>query len=262
MSNFKSKVLWVNKFGSAKEEADFASHAHSAGVDTVCIRSAHGGFPNSIMHFHSIGLKVFAWRWPAVVPTSTSPHYYALDEAAFVANVLIPAGLDGYVADPESDKAGAENDWDDDSHAPLASQFCSIIKTAAAKTGKQFVFGTTSGCNYPAPTGKPHIPWTEFFAASDILLPQTYWRWTNGHGDVTGINGGTPTKAIDRGNAAWKPKSLGKPIIPMAGELDVIAPAEIAEYALDLVKAGVAQAHFYTDNYQVPPANFAAIKAL
>ena len=38
------------------------------------------------------------------------------------------------------------------------------------------MIGTTSGCTYPAPTGKPDIPFAEFFAGSDALYPQTYWR--------------------------------------------------------------------------------------
>jgi hypothetical protein len=140
-------------------------------------------------------------------------------EAKFVAEQCIPAGLDGYIVDPESDKKGDINDWNDKKHAQLAKDFCAVIKKAAG--GRKFMFGTTSGCAYPDPTGKPNIPWAEFFPPSDSLYPQCYWRWTNSNGEVKNINGGTPDKAIDRALPAWKPKSLGKPIIPMAGEIDL-----------------------------------------
>jgi hypothetical protein len=96
--------------------------------------------------------------------------------ADYVASVLIPAGLDGYIVDPESDKAGDNNDWNQTSLAPIAKEFCSTIRTAAQ--GKPFLFGTTSGCIYPSPQEKPNIPWSEFFGASDALYPQCYWRMT------------------------------------------------------------------------------------
>jgi hypothetical protein len=92
-----------------------------------------------------------------------------------------------------------------------------------------FVFGTTSGCAYPSPRQKPKIPWDQFFAASDFLYPQYYWRW---------------------------------PIVPMAGEIDVVNDDEIAAYGLALAKMGVTEGHFYADNANVPVANLAAMKAL
>ena len=88
----------------------------------------------------------------------------------------------------------------DKSLAPIAEKFCSTIRGAAA--GKPFLFGTTSGCNYPSPQGKPDIPWDAFFAASDALYPQCYWRMTvekNGQDVPLTINGGSPTTAIAAG---------------------------------------------------------------
>src|SRR5262249_15461303 len=151
---------------------------------------------------HDIGMKVYAWRWP---PASKAG---AQKEADNVANDLIPAGLDGYIVDPESDTPGASNDWNRAGLGPIAAQFCSTIKSAAPGS---FVFGTTSGCSYPAPNMKPKIPWKEFFTASDVLLPQTYWRWTNPSTGKRGqkINGGTPAAAIAKGVPAWKAQSLG-----------------------------------------------------
>jgi hypothetical protein len=247
------KVLWIVNMNSQTTETAFSKHALAIGATTVCIRTSSTLFPGTIKRFHDLGMKVYAWRWP---PANQSG---AMKEAGNVATKLIPAGLDGYIVDPESDKAGASNDWNQAQLAPLAAQFCAKIKGAAPPS---FVFGTTSGCSYPAPNGKPDIPWQQFFSASDVLLPQTYWRWTNDKGKVENINGGTPAKAIAKGVPAWKAKSLGKPIGPMAGEVDVVTATEIAAYGTQLQTMGVTEGHFYTDNGKIPVPNLAAMKAL
>ena len=63
-----------------------------------------------------------------------------------MANVLIPAGLDGYVVDLESDHAGDNNDWNQTQLAPIADQFCKIIRDGT--DGKPFLLGTTSGMHF------------------------------------------------------------------------------------------------------------------
>jgi hypothetical protein len=251
----KSKFLWIVNMNTEAVETSFSKHALATNATGVCIRTSSKRFPGAIQRFHDLGLKVYAWRWP---PASASG---AQKEADFVANTLIPKGLDGYIADPESDKAGAANDWNRTECAPIAKTFCSTIKKAAPAS---FVFGTTSGCAYPAGNMKPNIPWNEFFTASDALYPQTYWRWTNPGTGQRGqkINGGTPQGAIDKGVPAWKAKSLGKPIVPMAGEVDVVTEAEIADFGLALAKMNVTEGHFYTDNGQISVPNLAAMKAL
>jgi hypothetical protein len=258
---FARKVLWIVEMDSDADEQAFIAHALAAGADTVSIRTSTKRLPSAISRFHQLGKTVWAWRWPGVVNQPSHTHYYALDEANFVANQCIPAGLDGYIVDPESDKAGAVNDWNQKKLAGLAQQFCAIIKTAAKD--KPFMFGTTSGCAYPAPTGKPDIPWHEFFSASDTLYPQCYWRWTNdAKHKVEDINGGTPDKAIARGLAAWTPQAMGKPIVPMAGEIDVVTAAEIAAYGGKLQSMNVNEAHFYADLPKVPSSVLSAINAL
>jgi hypothetical protein len=99
-------------------------------------------------------------------------------------------------------------------------------------------------------------------SASDILLPQTYWRWTKGNGRVQDINGGTPSKAITRGMAAWHPPSRTTPILPMLGEADVVTPQEIANYGRELAAWRVNEGHFYTDNGKISVENLAAMEAL
>jgi hypothetical protein len=249
------KVLWIVNMNTDALETAFSKHALAIGATAVCIRTSSTRLPDTIKRFHDIGIKVYAWRWPSATKAG------AQKEADNVADDLIPAGLDGYVVDPESDKAGAANDWNRTELAPLAAQFCATIKRAAPAS---FVFGTTSGCSYPSPKMKPKIPWKEFFSASDVLLPQTYWRWTNPSTGQSGqkINGGTPAAAIAKGVPAWKAGSLGKPIVPMAGEVDVVTTDEIAAYGMELAKMNVREGHFYTDNGKIPVPNLAAIKAL
>lgn len=262
---FTRKVLWIVSLEDDGDEAAFAQHAAAAGIDTVCIRTDSPQLPGIIGRYHQKQLKVWAWRWPGVVPSHTGT-YFALRQADYVASKLIPAGLDGYIVDPESDGPG-NNDWNDTSLAPLARQFCATIKQAARAQGRPFLFGTTSGCIYPSPQGKPDIPWDEFFGASDALYPQCYWRMSTG-ARVIDINGGTPTKAIARGMPAWKNRLNGtsRPIIPMAGEIDQVTAADIAEYGRQLQQSNISEAHFYADiadpHKSVPAAVLAAIKAL
>ena len=249
------KVLWIVNMNTDAAETAFAKHALAIGATAVCIRTSSKRLPDTIKRFHALRMKVYAWRWP---PASQSG---AQKEADYVAKSLIPAGLDGYIVDPESDKVGAANDWNRSKLASLAARFCATIKTAAPAS---FVFGTTSGCAYPAPNMKPNIPWKEFFTASDVLLPQTYWRWTNPTTGQVGqkINGGTPAAAIAKGAPAWRAKSLGKSIVPMAGEVDVVKADEIAAYGAELQKMNVTEGHFYTDNFKIPVINLAAMQAL
>jgi hypothetical protein len=265
----KRKFLWIANMDTDAAETAFAKHALAMNATGVCIRTSSTRLPGAIARFKALQMVVYAWKWPGVVPSQHAKHYYAIDEARYVASTLIPKGLDGYVVDPESDghvnkKTGKKlaNDWDQAALAPIAQQFCSIIR--GATSGKPFVLGTTSGCNYPGAQGKPNIPWAQFFAASDVLLPQTYWRWTNPKTGKRGekINGGAPNPAIAKGVAAWEGKSQGRPMLPMAGEMDVVTADEITSYGAELAKMNITEAHFYADNGHIPVANIAAMKLL
>jgi hypothetical protein len=256
MPVFATKVLWVVNIANATAEAAIAAHAQAAGIDTVCIRSTSADLANAIGRFHGRGFKVYSWRWPAMKPTTVAAHYFAPDEANFVVDKLIPAGLDGYIADPESDQDGAVNDWDVAGLGTLAKAFCDRIKQGAADAGLvNFRFGVTSGCGYPSDRTK--MPWAEFVAASNVLLPQSYWRVTGGS-----ANGGTPDKAITRGLTAWKPIAQGKPIVPMAGELAHITAAELAAYGNRMQSENIPEGHFYVDTGTISAAVWTAIAAL
>jgi hypothetical protein len=58
------------------------------------------------------------------------------------------------------------------------------------------------------------------------------------------------------------PGFIGKPIIPIAGEINLVTPQEIADYGAELTKRNVMEANFYADETDVKPAVLAAIKAL
>jgi len=259
-ANFDRKVLWALDISSESTEKRLFAHADAAGCGVVCVRTPSKRLPGLIGRAHSRNLQVYGWRWPAVKPVRSATHYFAGDEASFVAQTLIPAGLDGYIVDPESDSAGATNDWNDSAHIPLAQKFCKTIRDAAAGTPK-FRFGTTSGCSYPKPNNRPNIPWAAFNAASDLLLPQSYWRVMTPKGPKS-ANGGTPKTAVQNGFDAWGRIPNHKPIIPIAGELGVISPDEIRDFGEAMKAQGVRELHLYIDASDTSASKLAAIKAL
>jgi len=255
------KVLWAIHM---PDHAKLLADAIAVGASAVCIRSSNSSLPDAIADFHQKNIAVHAWRWPAVSDQPHSAtHYYALKEAEYVVDVLLPKKLDGYIVDPESDGDGGINDWNHLALAPLAHQFCDAIKTGAQRAGlRDFQFGVTSGCTYPSPGGKPNIPWQEFSSASDTFYPQCYWRWTNPKtGLPENINGGTPAAAARLGLAAWRAIAGGRKIVPMAGELDVITVPEIAAYAAVALDVSD-ELHFFEDGGSISPAKLEMIHSL
>src|SRR5262249_15847874 len=72
-------------------------HAQAMGAEAVVIRTTSDRLATSMARFQAAGMKVYAWRWPAVVKNQGGR--YAIDEANYVAQTLIPAGLGGYIVD-------------------------------------------------------------------------------------------------------------------------------------------------------------------
>jgi hypothetical protein len=243
------KALWLTAYGSGDFDK-VLDRAHEAEATLLCIRTTSSALPAAIPKFRQKGISVYGWRWPAVVNKPyTAPHYFAMAEAEYVVSTLLPAGLDGYIVDPESDGPGQVDDWNDSQHIQLAIDFCAAIRDAA-KPG--FHFGVTSGCQYP--TNHSKIPWAAFVAAADALYPQTYWR--TGH---TPLHGGTPAAALAQGMTSWSTIAMGKPIVAIGGEIASVLPAEITDFgALILEKQSVA--HFYADS--ATPAVLKAIAAI
>lgn len=262
MAKATRKVLWALDIDTKSRGAALFGRAKAAKCTAVCVRSKSEHLPDLIGEAHAAGLEIYAWRWPAVDPVRSTTHYHATEEAAFVADILVPAGLDGYVVDPESDHAGDKNDWNSAAHTQLATDFCQTIRAAAAARGGAFRFGTTSGCTYPNAGGKPDIPWTAFVAASDVLLPQSYWRMRGERGKLIAINGGDPGTAVSRGLRAWKKIAGHVPVVPMAGELGSITAAEITAYGAVLTASGIDELHFYIDESGFDSEKVAAIAKL
>lgn len=246
------KALWVTSFNSGAIDR-LLDHCSEAAVELLCIRTTSSALPDAIGRFAEHGIDVYGWRWPAVVSGQHSaPHYFAKDEADYVANTLIPAGLAGYIVDPESDAPGDVDDWNDARHADLAAEFCKRIRDASTPG---FHFGITSGCEYPR--NHRHIPWTQFVAASDALYPQVYWRSSSSGA----VHGGTPTSSYQRALGAWEAIANGKPIIAIGGELGLALPREIQEFG-DLVRDKQDIAHFYSDFSDASPAVLKAISTV
>jgi hypothetical protein len=246
------KVLWIvdgNKNRLLKK-ADYIR------AQAVCVRTTNSWLEGSLADIKRQGFDVYGWRWPAVIEPPRDPrHHYAMNEAAFVGR-LIDAGLDGYIADPESDAGRANDDWNDRKWAPLANQFCDAIAIPGVRKNPKFIFGTTSGCRYP--TLFRQIPWPEFVAHSDALYPQCYWI-----GDGQPVNGGTPQSAFARGMKSWR--TIAPPamrIIPLIGEIAGVKAAEIDAYQ-DIIDAnGIGEIHFYTFTDDVPAENWDALRRL
>jgi hypothetical protein len=192
-----------------------------------------------------------------VKPTNDPVNYYAPDQAKYVIDTLIPAGLDGYIADIESDGPSAPSrDWNSRLLAPLAKQFAETITGAGRAKNKDFLFGLTSG--YDFPTSFPHIPWDAFLEYSNAVYPQMYWRGDGGALQA----GGTPQSAYDRSMASWKTLALGgTPIIPIIGQISYVSAQAIAEFGSIMRAENIPEVHFYSDVADIQDSTYAAMAA-
>ena len=264
MTIFANKALWVVDLDDQTDEDRIFGHAQAMGAEAVVIRTTSGRLATSMARYQAAGMKVYAWRWPAVVKNQGGR--YAIDEANYVAQTLIPAGLDGYIVDPESENDGGYNDWNRTNLpipvAQLATSFCQIIRSAAQTGGRpSFLFGITSGGNYPATLA--NLPWQQFVSASDAVFPQIYWRARDRHEVCKLVRDGTPGTNFTADLPSWRAIAQGKPIIPMAGEISCIPNlAELTAFAERARAENLDVMHFYVDDTHVTPNLCAAIKAL
>lgn len=247
------------------EEDRLFNHAQAMQAGGVAIRTTSDRIAGSIPRFHNAGMKVYAWRWPKVVQSHGGGRY-AIDEANFVAQTLIPAGLDGYIVDPESENDGASNDWNRTDlpipAAKLATQFCQIIRTAAQAAHRDdFLLGLTSGGNYPATL--KHLPWAEFVGGTDALFPQLYWRARNDQDACKNVRDGTVDTNFDACLPSWRGIAQGKPIVAMAGEISCVSHLnQLTTFRQRATAENLPLLHFYTDDDDVTNDLCAAIKSL
>ena len=239
------KVLWIVDGDQNK----FLERAKYVRAQAVCIRTINAWLKGSVQDIKKQGLDVYAWRWPSVDPNSNARHHYVEDEIEFVEG-LIAEGLDGYIVDPESDDGRDSDDWNDAKWAGLADHFCDAIKSAGRQKNPDFLFGTTSGCDYPVI--KPKIPWSTFLAYSDAVYPQIYWA-----PDYITAKRTTPDAAWKIGTAAWKKiVPAGMPVHPILGEIGTNTPDELARFGQIMIdNKNTDEVHFYTyEDQLVAPA--------
>lgn len=231
----QEKVIWVVNYNQL---ADFLQQATAVNATAVAIRTDND-LRRAIPAAHQAGLKVYGWRWPS------SLHDPAMNEAAKV-KALFDQGLDGYFADPEMSDQDNIN-WDKNGLADLADAFCSAI--AGAAQGKPF--GVTS--HYLAKRAEPRLPWAAFFKYATVLLPQAYWRSTEGV-----IGHGIPADNYAVSIAAWTAAGGDSAkIVPMAGELGVSTAAEITQYVKAAAQAPAL--HFYAYGPKIRADVWAAV---
>jgi hypothetical protein len=230
------KVLWVVD----GDKNGLLEQANYVRAQAVCIRTTNGWLKGSVQDIKKQGFDVYAWRWPSVDPASNSNHHYADDEARFATD-LIAEGLDGYIVDPEADDGRNSDNWNSAHWADLANKFCNTIKLAGRQKNPHFLFGTTSGCDYPVI--KPDIPWSVFLAHSDAVYPQIYWAPNFIKAKRT-----TPDAAWKIGMTAWRKILPGSMTVhPILGEIKINKPAEIARFGQIMIENGnTDEVHFYT----------------
>jgi hypothetical protein len=242
------KVLWIVD----GDKRGLLERANFIRAQAVCVRTTNRWLKDSIREIKQRGFDVYAWRWPSVDPKSDSKHHYAESEAAFVLD-LIAEGLDGYIVDPEADDDRASDNWNNEKYADLANSFCNTIKLAGRRKNPLFLFGTTSGCDYP--TIKPKIPWAEFLAHSDAVYPQIYWapNYIKAHRT-------NPDDAWTIGMAAWRRiVPSGMKVAPIMGEIGINKPAEILRFGEIAAASNLAgEIHFYTYDSSLRGPKFAS----
>jgi hypothetical protein len=233
----KEKTLWVVGYESL---GDFVQKSVDVGVTGVAIRTDND-LTAAIAAFRTKNIKVYGWRWPSAQRTA------CMNEAQKVVD-LLGAGLAGYFVDPEG-APGKPYDWDQNGLGQLATDFCQMITNAAP--GKPF--GTTS--HYKAKSVFPNLPWSAFFRFSTVLLPQAYWRsseGTIGHGD--------PAENYQVALDSWTNAGGDRAkIVPMGGELRVSKANEIGAYVAAAKAHNIGSLHFYTYEDGVPDSVWDAV---
>lgn len=234
----QTKILWVVNYNALD---DFHQLAVDAGVTAVAIRTDNN-LSKAIPKFHAAGLKVYGWRWPSA---QSDP---AMLQAHRAADLVKNHGMDGYFVDPEGEP-GKHYDWNQKGLGSLAQDFCATVK-AASPTIR---FGVTS--HYKAKQIFPNLPWTEFLAAADVLLPQAYWRVAGGN-----VYKGDPAQNYRLSIKHWtNAGGSAEKIVPMAGEIALTNAQAIKTYAAEAAAQGRNELHFYTSLPGISKAVWSAI---
>jgi hypothetical protein len=277
-----TKALWVEDLDILADQKLMMQQVAAIGANMVCIRTTSKLLLGLLPALkQQLKLKVYGWRYPSVEPNDPHPNPtkptagYVIDEANYVAQTLIPGGIDGYIQDieshntkptPQNPHPTKSKDWDrtDMNLLPLASNWAKIIKTAATNSHRPFMIGFTSHANcfniYPG------TPWEPFIEISDVLFPQAYWSYMDSklgccareNKDASGNS--SPASALDISYADYKQRK--KPIIPIGGEMLCSTADEIREFGSLLAARNITEGHFYTSATHIKPEVLAQIKSL
>jgi hypothetical protein len=255
------KGLWITNSPSADR---LLAKAQIMRATSVCVRTDNHWLPGAIPNFHAAGIEVYAWRWPAVYDEGFHDRYYfADDQAKYVADELLPAGLDGYILDAEG-SAKAHQDWNSmkvDIAALTKRFFDTIVKQRNANVGRRLnkgklLLGLTSGNRFPIQ--QPHVPWDEIVAYCDTLFPQTYWL-SDDHGKEVTVHGGTPEKSVESAMKAWPKIQDGRRIVPVGGPLKLSNVDDLVAFGEVAADNGWDEVHYYVDDIYVSDAKYEAI---
>jgi len=193
-------------------------------------------------------MKIWGWRYPPI------DRDRAIEQAREVVG-LLRLGLDGFIVDPEGSDSNYD-DWNRHDLASLALDYCRTIRDPFPAA----FFGVTS--DHRAGRVYPLLPWSTFIGQSDKVFPQAYWRMQTDSGPEK-VGTGEPAQNYDIAFNSWKAVGAAEGIvIPMAGEIALAKPAEIAAYAAAAHDHGVTELHFYAMNDEVDDAVWRAIAAL
>jgi hypothetical protein len=257
-------------------QARVIRHIKTTGAKKICVRTTASTLEKCLPTFQQqMGLKVYGWRWPHLVPDPKAkpidPAHPdpAKDDAAYwpneVATVknLIAKGIDGYIFDIESDNGNPplSKDWDNPTipkaeRLKQATTFATSIRDAFKARGTPYVLGLTS--HQIGFTNYPGIPWQPFLDVCNVLYPQTYWRFRNDQDrcqDEASPIGqpptGKPEQAVLNGYTDYANKKDANgnviPIIPVAGEIGCITPDEVKRFMNAIAPHNPPEAHFYVD---------------
>src|SRR5437868_902541 len=111
------KGLWVEDLDN--NQGRVLQHITDTGANLLCIRTTASSLEGLIPTYRQMGLKVYGWRWPHVFPRVKDDPAVWTSEIKRVVHDLIPAGLDGYVFDIESDENKLPQDWDNPDYKPV-----------------------------------------------------------------------------------------------------------------------------------------------
>jgi hypothetical protein len=266
------KGLWVEDLDG--NSARVIQHIKDTGATTVCVRTTSSELQGLIPTFKQMNVKVFGWRWPHVYPNPHEANDTSVwtDEIRRMLYGLIPAGLDGYIFDIESDDGKLAQDWDNPDYKTLiplmAQSITQIIKAAFDRRGTAYVLGMTG--HQCAFSYFPGIPFQSFLNVSSVLYPQMYWQARDDNNVCQPVAPpmndpkhptGKPEQAVANGYGDYLPKKL--PIVPLAGEISCVSAGEIARFGTAIAAHGATEAHFYVDaDTFTDPGVLAAIKAL